>query len=107
MAPFVKFGVDGDRVQASWALGDDDAGAAFVQFGDDPVGIESLVGNQRTEFEAMDQRGDADRIVALARQQMEADQIAQRVGEGEDLGGPSALGLAYGLALSPPFEPWP
>jgi hypothetical protein len=55
----------------------------------------------------MDQWGNAHRVVALARQEMEADQIAERVGEGEDFGGPSALGLAYGLALSPPFEPWP
>ena len=80
MAPFVNLGVDGDRVQASRALRDDDAGAAFVQFGDDPVGIERLVGDQRTELEAMDQWGDAQRIVALARQEMEADQIAERVG---------------------------
>ena len=105
MAPFVNRRVDGNRVQASRALRDDDAGTTFVQFGDDPVGIESLVGDQRTELEAMDQWGDAHRIVALARQEMEADQIAERVGEGEDFGGPAALGLAYGLALSPPFEP--
>ena len=105
MAPFVNLRVDGNRVQALRALRDDDAGAAFIQFGDDPVGIERLVGDQRAELDAIDQRGDADRVVALARQELEADQIAERVGQSEDFGGPSALGLAYGLALSPPFEP--
>ena len=105
MAPFVNLRVDGNRVQALRALRDDDAGAAFIQFGDDPVGIECLVGDHRAEFEAMDQRANTHRVVALARQEMEADQIAERVGEGEDFGGPAALGLAYGLALSPPFEP--
>ena len=105
MAPFVNLGIDDERVDALRALGDDDAGAALVQFGDDPVGIESLVSDQRAELDAMDQRGNAHRVVALARQEVEADQIAERVGEREDFGGPAALGLAYGLALSPPFEP--
>jgi len=107
MAPFVNLGVDGDRIETVRALGNDNAGAALIQLGDDPVGIERLIPDQRAEGDAVDQRGDADRIVALARQEMETDQIAERVGEGEDFGGPAAFGLAYGLALSPPFEPWP
>ena len=105
MAPFVHLLVEGERPAAPRVGGDDDTGAAFGQFGDDPVAIERLVGDQRAELDAIDQRGDADRVVALARQEVEADQIAQRVGERQDLGGPTALGLAYGLALSPPFEP--
>ena len=32
---------------------------------------------------------------------------AQCVGQREDLSGHAALGAAYGLALSPPFAPWP
>lgn len=107
MAPFVNLGVDGDRFETIVALGNDDAGATLIQLGDDPVGIEGFIRDQRAEGDAVDQRGNADRVVALARQEMEADQITERVGEGEDFGGPATLGLAYGLALSPPFEPWP
>ena len=52
-------------------------------------------------------RGDADGVVALARQQFEPHQVAKRVGQGQDLGRQSAFGLADRLALSPPFAPWP
>ena len=88
-------------------LGDDDFRAALVQFGDDPVAVEGLVGEQRAKFDALDQRRDADRIEALPRQQNEANQIAERIRQRQDFGGPAALGLAYGLALSSPFAPCP
>lgn len=107
VAPFVHLGVDGDRFETIRALGNDDACATLVQLGDDPVAIEGFIRDQRAEGDTVDQRGDADGIVALAGKEMEADQIAERVGEGEDFGGPATSGLAYGLALSPPFEPWP
>jgi hypothetical protein len=41
----------------------------------------------------------------MARQQFKAHQIAQGIGEGENLGRHPAFRLAYGLALSPPFAP--
>ncbi len=104
---FVKLDVDGEWGASSWMLGDDDLRAALVQFGDDPVAVEGLVGEQRTKFDALDQRRDADRIEALPRQQNEANQIAERIRQRQDFGGPAALGLAYGLALSPPFAPCP
>jgi hypothetical protein len=88
-------------------LGDDDLRAALVQFGDDPVAVEGLVGEQRVKFDALDQRRDANRVEALPRQQNEANQIAERIRQRENFGGPAALGLAYGLALSPPFAPCP
>jgi hypothetical protein len=88
-------------------LGDNDLRAALVQFGDDPVAVEGLVGEQRAKFDSRDQRRDADGVETLAGQQNEADQIAERVGEREDFGGPAAFGFAYGLALSPPFAPCP
>jgi len=50
---------------------------------------------------------DAYRIKAMAGQQNEAHQIAERIGEGEDFGRQAAFGAADGLALSPPFAPWP
>src|SRR5216684_1266933 len=46
-------------------------------------------------------------IEALSRQQDESDEVAERIGEGQDLGRHAALGLADGLALSPPFAPCP
>ncbi len=104
---FVKLDVDGEWGASSWMLGDDDLRAALVQFGDDPVAVEGLVGEQRAKFDALDQRRDADRIEALPRQQNEANQIAERIRQRQDFGGPAALGLAYGLALSPPFAPCP
>ena len=104
---FVKFHVDGDWGASSWMLGDDDLRAALIQFSDDPVAVEGLVGKQGAKFDALNQRRDADRIEALPRQQNEADQIAERVGEREDFGGPAAFGFAYGLALSSPFAPCP
>src|SRR3546814_4751834 len=43
----------------------------------------------------------------MAGQQDEAHEIAECIGERQDLGGHAASGAAYGLALSPPFAPWP
>jgi hypothetical protein len=45
--------------------------------------------------------------VPLARQQHEADQIAERVDERRNLRGQAAARLADGLILSPPFAPVP
>ena len=89
------------------ALGNDDPCAAFIQLANDPIGIESLIGDEGYEGNALDQRRDADCIMALARQQNEADQITQCIGEREDFRRQAAFGLANGLALSPPFAPCP
>src|SRR5438874_1867690 len=107
MTPFVAFQVDRNGVQPVRSLRDDDAGAASVHFGDDPVGIEGLVGNQGAELDPLDQRRDAYRVVALSRQQHESDEVAESIGEGQDLGRHAAFGFADGLALSPPFAPCP
>ena len=92
---------------APWVLGDDDFRAALVEGFDDPVGVKRFVGDQPAEIDAFDQRRDADGVKALARHQDKTDEIAQSVGEREDLGRQPALRLAYGLALSPPFAPCP
>jgi hypothetical protein len=63
-------------------LRDHDLGAALVEVGDNVVAVESLVGDQRAEFDAVDQRRNADRVEALSRQQDESNEIAERVGEG-------------------------
>ena len=107
VAPSVEVAVDGAWRQASRVLGDDHLGAAFIQLSDDPVRVEGRVGDQSLERDVLDERGDPNRVMALARQQHEADQVAQGLGERQDLGGQAALGLADGLAFSPPFAPWP
>src|SRR6266704_1519185 len=81
--------------------------AALVEVGDDVVAVEGLVGDERGEFDPLDERWDADRIEALSRQQDESDEIDERIGERQDLGRHAPLGAADGLALSPPFAPCP
>ena len=107
MAPFVHLKIDFEGMQALWPLGDDDLGAALIEFLDDPVGVERLIGEQGIERDPVDKRFDTDCVVAISGQQNEAHEVAERVGKREDFGRPAALGLAYGLALSPPFAPWP
>jgi hypothetical protein len=43
MPPFVHLLVDGERLCATWMLGDDDLGAARVEFGDYGDAVECLV----------------------------------------------------------------
>jgi hypothetical protein len=107
VAPFVHLEVDGDRTDPLRPLRDDDFCPALVELLDDPVGIEGLVTQQSAELDAVDQRGDADGVIAISRQQHEAHQVAHGIRESEYLGRPAALRLAYGLILSPPFAPWP
>ncbi len=81
MTPFVHLRAERKGLSPTRVLGDDDLGAVIVQISDDGVAVEGLVGDQSAESDAVDER--------------------------EDFGGHAALGTAYGLALSPPFAPWP
>ena len=105
MPPFVDVQIDVDRGLAPGSLRDDDLRCASIQLVDDPVGVKRLVGDQAVELGPLDQGRDADGVVALAGQQDEADEIAQRVGERQDFRRQAAARLANGLALSPPFAP--
>src|SRR3984893_2178669 len=107
MTPFVDLGVDLQWGGAAGMLRNHNLGAALVEIGDDVVAVEGLVGDQGAELDALDQRRDPHRVMALSRQQHESDEIAERVGEGQDLGRHAALGLADGLAPSPPVAPCP
>src|SRR3546814_269109 len=55
----------------------------------------------------VDERRHSDGVEAVAGQQDEAHEIAESIGERQDLGRHAALGAADGLAPSPPFAPWP
>nr|WP_066793531.1 hypothetical protein [Sphingomonas soli] len=46
VAPFVDLGVDLELLRAARMLGDDDLGPAAVEFGDERVAVEGLVGDQ-------------------------------------------------------------
>ena len=86
---------------------DDRLGAAFVQLGAQPAGIEGLVADQGQASDIRHESLNADDVVTLARQQHEAGQIAERVDERRDLGRQAAARFADGLILSPPFAPVP
>src|SRR5687767_6716341 len=103
MTPFVDLRIDGNGIGSPGVLRDDDLGTAFVQVGDDGVGIEGHVSDQPTERNAVDEGREAHRIVAMSGQENKAHEIA----ESDDLSRHTALGTANGLALSPPFEPCP
>ena len=87
--------------------GDDDLGAAVVQFRNDGIAVEGLVSDQSAKSQTIDQRSDADRIEAMAGQKNKAHEIAERVGQRQDFGRHAALGAADRLALIPPFAPCP
>src|SRR5579863_5588200 len=91
MAPFVHFGVDLERLGAAWVLRYDDFGTALIKVCDDGIAVESLVGEQGTELDARDQGLNTNRIEAMPWQQHEPDKIAQRISQGENLGGHAAL----------------
>ena len=69
--------------------------------GFEPVAPGWQPGDQSGEGDALDQRGDANGVVALAGQQIEVDQIAQGVGQSQNSGRHAAFGLADRLVLSP------
>ncbi len=106
MPPLVNLGSNLARTGASGMLGNHDLGAAFVEVSDHGI-REGGVGDQTAEGDIVDQRRNADGLEAMARQQDKADQIAERIGERQDLCRPAALRLADGLALRPPLAPCP
>lgn len=103
--PLVEFGIDIERFDALRSLRDADCCTTRVHVLYDPVAVEGFVGEQTTKIDAFDQRRNAHRIIAMAGQEFEADQIAKGIGQGQDFGCQPAFGLAYSLALSPPFAP--
>lgn len=74
--------------------GDDDLGAARVEFGENGVAVERLVGDQRVEGQSLDEGRHAYRVEALSRQKHEGHEIAERIAG------------ARILVVMPPFE-WP
>ena len=107
MPPFVHLFVDRQGFFSLRALGDADRCPARVHLVNDPIAVESFVGKQRIERQSPDERCDAHRIIAIAREQDEPDEVPEGIRERQYLGRPTALRLAYSLTESPPFAPWP
>ena len=97
----IAFAVEGEVARAwgfSVGFGWDDRGdRAIVEGRDEGVGVEGLVGDQRSGIDGFDQRFSAGEIVILARAEHHLDRIAEGVDERVDLGGQSAAGSADGL----------
>ena len=107
MPPLVHLLVDLQRLFALRPLGYADRRPALVHLVDDPIAVEGLVGQQGIKGQPFDKRRDADRVVAIARQQDEPHKVAERVREGQYFGRPAAFRLTYSLTESPPFAPCP
>ena len=86
MTPSIHGEIAGDVPFAAGFWRDDGKSAALVEFAAKPIIVEALVADQRADFDAIEQRFDADAVVALARQENEARQIAQSVDQSDDLG---------------------
>ncbi len=68
MAPFIHLCIDSAGLDAAGMLRDHYLGAARIEIGDDGVAVKGFVAEQSGEFDALDQRLDTDRVVALSRQ---------------------------------------
>src|SRR5262249_40403514 len=107
VAPLVHFAIVGDGRGAVGLGRNNRDRPAIVEVGAQPVVVEGLVAEERSEIETGDQRCDADAVVTLTGQQEKADELAERVDQRHDLGGQAAARAADGLILSPPFAPVP
>ena len=107
VAPFVLFRVvravsSGPFAQRNDRL-DVAAGQTFAQ----PVRVERLVADQGQARDAVHENVKTRDVVTLARQQHEAEQIAERIDKRRNLRRQAAARLADGLLLRPPFAPVP
>lgn len=105
MSPFVDLQIDLQWFFAAGMLRNDDFGPALVQVSQYSVRIKSLVGDHRVELDPVEQRSDADSVEPVSGHKLETNQVPESVGQRQDLGCHTALGLADGLILSPPFAP--
>ena len=107
MAPAIHVKVARDGARSVGLGRDHGCRAALIEFGTQPIHVEGPVGQQRREIEVLDERCHPDAVVALARQEHEAHQIAERIDECHDLGRQAAARAPDGLRLSPPLAPLP
>ena len=107
MAPSVNYLINSQRRKSLWPLRNDDPSTTLIKFVVEPIAVEGLVGQQVVKTDAINERRHANGVIAVARQENESDQIAQRICQCENFGRPATFRLADGLILSPPFAPCP
>ena len=107
MPPFVDLPVEGWGETAVRLRRDNRLDPPANQCVAQPVRIEGTVSEKPAAVQPFDQPGGAAQILRLPRQQPEVDQVAERIGSGEDLRRQPTGGTPDGLALSPPFAPCP
>ncbi len=71
----------------------------------EPIGVEGLVGQQRCEGDIVDQGSNPLHVVRLPRQKQKAEQVAERIDQGNDFGRQPAARASDGLMPCPPFAP--
>src|SRR3954449_5358830 len=103
VAPAGHLAVEADSGLAVGLGWDHRSGPATVKLRSEPVDVERFVAEQSAEDDTLDQRLHADAVVALAGQQDEAHQIAERIDQGGDFAGQAAARAADGLAPGPPL----
>jgi len=107
MAPSIHVDIMGYGIFPVGLRRDDGHRSFLIELGADGVGVEGLVGDQGIDGDAVKERVDADAVVTLAGQQREFGEVAERVDQGQNLGGQAAARLADRLSGSPPFAPVP
>ena len=107
MAPSIHVDIMGYGLLAIGLRGDHGHGSFFLEPVANGVGVERLVGDQGVDDGAVEERVDADAVVTLAGQKHEFGEVAERVDQGQNLGGQAAARLADRLSCSPPFAPVP
>jgi hypothetical protein len=85
----------------------DSHGAARIEIGDDGVCVEGLVGDQGAKGDTVNEWRNANRVEAMSWQQLKAHEVAQGIGQRQNLSRHAAFGTADGLTRSPPFAPCP
>ena len=95
MPPLVNVRVDIERFYPPRVLGDDDFRAALVEVFNDPIRIERFIGDQPLKIDTLDQGLDTHSIEAMPRQELEAHQVAQGIGEGENFRRHAPFRLAW------------
>ena len=107
MTPFVFVPVVRGMPAGPLAKRDDSLNVSVRQAVAQPVRVERLVADENQAIDANHKSIEARDVVSMARQQHEADQVAERIHDRRDLRRPTAARLANGLFLSPPFAPVP
>jgi len=102
MPPVIGVEVAGDLLSSVRLGRNDNDRSSLVELSPQPIGVESLVGQEHVEFDVLDQGRYADEVVPLPRQENEAGKIAERIDQRDNLGCQAAARPADRLTMSPP-----